>query len=117
MNAIVKSVTRGGLGFYALILVALIAIGFSYVNGLDADSQEELLYLVQDFLPIIMFLSLAFLLFSGFPVAFILGGLALLFGLIGYFLDMFSLIEFFNFLPRIWGTAAENLCTAGLLYT
>ena len=56
-----------------------------------------------------MFLSLACLLFSGFPVAFILGGLALLFGLIGYFLDIFSLIEFFNFLPRIWGQAAENL--------
>ena len=56
-----------------------------------------------------MFMSLACLLFSGFPVAFILGGLALLFGLIGYFLDTFSLIEFFNFLPRIWGQAAENL--------
>ncbi|MGI9336285.1 MAG: TRAP transporter large permease [Gammaproteobacteria bacterium] len=56
-----------------------------------------------------MFITLAILLFSGFPVAFILGGLAFLFGLIGYSLDMFSLIEFFNFLPRIWGTAAENL--------
>jgi TRAP-type mannitol/chloroaromatic compound transport system permease large subunit len=33
----------------------------------------------------------------------------LLYGLIGYFVDMFSLIEFFNFLPRIWGQAAENL--------
>tara|TARA_A100001037_G_scaffold99217_1_gene90531 strand:+ start:15 stop:1349 length:1335 start_codon:yes stop_codon:yes gene_type:complete len=56
-----------------------------------------------------MFLSLAFLLFSSFPVAFILGGLALLFGLLGYLLEMFTLIEFFNFLPRIWGQAAENL--------
>jgi len=109
MNAIVRSFSRGGAGLYALMLIALIAVGFSYINSLNAEAQEELLYLVQDFLPIIMFLSLAFLLFSGFPVAFILGGLALLFGLIGYFLDMFSLIEFFNFLPRIWGTAAENL--------
>ena len=56
-----------------------------------------------------MFVTLASLLFSGFPVAFILGGLALLYGLFGYFLEIFSLIEFFNFLPRIWGTAAENL--------
>ncbi|SVE62575.1 uncharacterized protein METZ01_LOCUS515429, partial [marine metagenome] len=47
--------------------------------------------------------------FSGFPVAFILGGLAFTFGIIGYFLDMFSLIEFFNFMPRIWFQAAENL--------
>jgi tripartite ATP-independent transporter DctM subunit len=56
-----------------------------------------------------MFLSLAALLFSGYPVAFILGGLGLAFGLIGYSMDMFKLIEFFNFMPRIWGMAAENL--------
>ena len=109
MNAIVRSFSRGGAALYTLILIALIAVGFSYVNGLDAEAQEELLYLVQDFLPIIMFLSLAFLLFSGFPVAFILGGLAMLFGLLGYFLDSFSLIEYFNFIPRIWGQACENL--------
>ena len=56
-----------------------------------------------------MFVTLGCLLFSGYPVAFVLGGLALLYGLIGYFLGVFSLIEFFNFLPRIWGQAAENL--------
>ena len=109
MNAIVKSVSRGGPLLYALIVVALIIIGFTYISGMGADAQDELLYFTQDFLPIIMFLSLAFLLFSGFPVAFILGGLALLFGLLGYLLEMFTLIEFFNFLPRIWGQAAENL--------
>ncbi|MDP6030819.1 MAG: TRAP transporter large permease subunit, partial [Arenicellales bacterium] len=32
-----------------------------------------------------------------------------LYGFIGYALGMFSIIEFFNFLPRIWGQAAENL--------
>ncbi len=62
-----------------------------------------------EYLPIFMFLSLAALLFSGYPVAFILGGLGLAFGLIGYSMDMFKLIEFFNFMPRIWGMAAENL--------
>ena len=56
-----------------------------------------------------MFLTLAALLFSGYPVAFVLGGVALTFGLIGYFLGTFRLIEFFNFVPRIWGQAAENL--------
>ncbi|MGI9433892.1 MAG: TRAP transporter large permease [Geminicoccaceae bacterium] len=74
-----------------------------------AEQQKTLLWWVQDHLPLAMFLTLAILLFSGFPVAFILGGLALLYGLLGYLLDVFSLIEFFNFLPRIWGGAAENL--------
>jgi len=90
-------------------IVAVALAGFLAVWSMGPDAQEELLYFAQDYLPIAMFLTLAFLLFSGYPVAFILGGLALLFGLIGYFLDMFRLIEFFNFLPRIWGQAAENL--------
>ena len=64
---------------------------------------------VKDYLPMFMFASLAILLFTGYPVAFLLGGLALMYGFIGYALDMFSIIEFFNFLPRIWGQAAENL--------
>ncbi len=89
-------------------LVVVVAVVVS-IAGLSAESQEELLYTAQDFLPIIMFLTLATFLFSGFPVAFILGGISLLFGLIGYFLGAFSIIEFFNFLPRIWGQAAENL--------
>ena len=38
----------------------------------------ELIDIVIDFLPLFMFLSLAVLLFTGYPVAFILGGLALL---------------------------------------
>jgi tripartite ATP-independent transporter DctM subunit len=92
-----------------VVILAIIGAIFSYVSGLNAEAQEELLYTVQDFLPIVMFCTLAGLLFTGFPVAFILGGLSLLYGLIGFFLEMFSLIEFFNFVPRIWGGAAENL--------
>ena len=98
------------IGLYLLgAAIAIAAIVFITVWNLPDASRKELLWVVQDYLPIVMFLCLAGLLFSGFPVAFILGGLALLFGLIGYFLGMFSLIEFFNFLPRIWGQAAENL--------
>ncbi|HEX5091337.1 MAG TPA: TRAP transporter large permease subunit [Burkholderiales bacterium] len=99
------------LNRYVLLIGILVLLGFAYahVAGLDAGGREELLGTVQEFLPIVMFLTLAFLLFSGFPVAFILGGLAMLFGLIGYFLGVFKLIEFFNFMPRIWGQAAENL--------
>jgi len=93
----------------AIVLLVLLGAGYAYVAGLDADGREELLYHVQDFLPIVMFITLACLLFSGFPVAFILGGLAMLFGILGFFAGTFKLIEFFNFLPRIWGQAAENL--------
>ena len=94
----------------ALILALLVAGGgFAALSSLSPEAQTDLLWFVQDYLPIAMFVTLALLLFSGYPVAFILGGLALLYGLIGYLLGMFSLIEFFNFLPRIWGQAAENL--------
>ena len=63
----------------------------------------------EDFLPAIMFGCLAILLFSGFPVGFVLGGIALAFGFIGYAFDSFSIIEFFNFWPRMWGQGPENL--------
>ena len=60
-------------------------------------------------LPVFMFVSLAILLFSGYPVAFILGGVGLMFGFIGIYYDVFNLIEFFNILSRIWGGVCENL--------
>jgi tripartite ATP-independent transporter DctM subunit len=110
MEALVKLGSRLNSKAGTLI-VALVVVGiaFAILASLSPEQQEEVLWVVQDYLPIAMFLTLALLLFSGYPVAFILGGLALLYGLIGYLLDMFSLIEFFNFLPRIWGQAAENL--------
>jgi len=90
-------------------LPVLLACIILYITSLTPDARQELLYTVQDFLPIFMFLTLAILLFSGYPVAFVLGGIAITYGLIGYGLGVFSLIEFFNFVPRIWGQAAENL--------
>jgi tripartite ATP-independent transporter DctM subunit len=92
-----------------LVILGLILAAVAVVATLPEGSRKELLYLAQDYLPIVMFLTLAALLFSGYPVAFVLGGVALTFGLIGYFLGTFKLIEFFNFVPRIWGQAAENL--------
>jgi len=99
------------LNRYVIAIALLVALGagYAYVAGLNAEGREELLGLAQEYLPLLMFITLATLLFSGFPVAFILGGLAMLFGLLGYFIGTFKLIEFFNFLPRIWGQAAENL--------
>ena len=109
MEEVQKSTGRyWGIGIVVGIL-AVIAVVYIRILGMNAEEQEELLYLLQDFLPIIMFGTLACLLFSGFPGAFILGGIAFLFGMIGYWIDMFDLIEFFNFLPRIWFQGAENL--------
>ncbi|MFT5446905.1 MAG: TRAP-type mannitol/chloroaromatic compound transport system permease large subunit, partial [Gammaproteobacteria bacterium] len=108
MEQVLKLVRHGKVAIPVAILVA-IGIGYAYVTGLSVEAQDDLMFSVQEFLPLFMFSTLALLLFTGFPVAFILGGLAMLYGMIGYFLDVFSLIEFFNFLPRIWGQAAENL--------
>jgi TRAP-type mannitol/chloroaromatic compound transport system permease large subunit len=109
MEQLLKLGSRNGKVIILVAVLVAIGLAFAHISGLNPDQQEELLYFAQDYLPIFMFLTLAVLLFSGFPVAFILGGLALLYGLIGYLLGSFSLIEFFNFLPRIWGQAAENL--------
>lgn len=62
-----------------------------------------------DALPLLMFAGLAVFLFSGFPVAFVLGGLALGFGLMGIAAGVFEFVEFYNIVPRIWGGIAENL--------
>jgi tripartite ATP-independent transporter DctM subunit len=94
----------GSLLVFGVLVAAYVALGL-----LPDATRKELLYHAQDYLPIVMFLTLAILLFSGYPVAFILGGTAIVFGLIGYFLGVFRLVEFFNFVPRIWGQAAENL--------
>ncbi|NYT22126.1 TRAP transporter large permease subunit [Alcaligenaceae bacterium] len=62
-----------------------------------------------EILSIAMFVTLMVALFSGFPVAYVIGGVGLLFGAIGWLVGYFSLIEFFNLIPRIWGQAADNL--------
>ena len=61
------------------------------------------------YLPLFMFAALALFLFSGYPVAFVLGGIALAFGFVGMAYDAFAFIQFFNIVPRIWGGIAENL--------
>ncbi len=62
-----------------------------------------------DLLPLVMFGTLAVLLFSGYPVAWVLGGLGIAFGAIGMYFGVFSFIEYFNIVSRLWGTAAESL--------
>ena len=62
-----------------------------------------------DYMPLFMFLVLAILLFSGYPVAAVLGGVGLGFGYLGVYLDVFVPIEFFNIVGRIWSGIADNL--------
>ena len=63
----------------------------------------------EDYLPLFMFAALGALLFSGYPVAFVLGGVVLTFGFVGMYFEVFDFIQFFNLAPRIWGGIAENL--------
>ena len=53
-------------------------------------------------LPIFMFLVLMLLVFTSYPIGFVLGGISIVFGVIGWMFGVFSPIEFFNFAPRIW---------------
>lgn len=92
-----------------ILILALIGAAALVISTLSPEVRKELLYHVQDYLPIVMFLTLAILLFSGYPVAFILGGIALTFGILGIFVGTFKVEQFFAFVPRIWGQAAENL--------
>lgn len=62
-----------------------------------------------DLLPLFMFAVLGVLLFSGYPVGFVLGGVGLGFALLGYAFDVFSPVELFNILARIYGSVADNL--------
>ena len=109
MEAIALGIRRNPGLTFLLVVLAIVGIAYAYILNMSPGGQKDLLYFVQDYLPIFMFFSLAALLFTGFPVAFILGGLSFVYGILGYLLGMFSLIEFFNFMPRIWFNGAENL--------
>jgi tripartite ATP-independent transporter DctM subunit len=63
---------------------------------------------IGEHLAVFLFIVLAVLLFTGYPVAFVLGGIAIFFGAIGILFDVFQPVQFFNLLPRIWGGVAAN---------
>jgi tripartite ATP-independent transporter DctM subunit len=63
---------------------------------------------IGEHLAVFLFIVLAGLLFTGYPVAFVLGGTAIFFGAIGILFDVFQPMQFFNLLPRIWGGVAAN---------
>ncbi len=61
-----------------------------------------------DHLSVVMFFALLGFMFLGFPVAFVLGGVALGAGVIGIYLDVFRPAQFGTLIPRIWGQAVQN---------
>lgn len=62
-----------------------------------------------EFLSLLMFAALAVFLFSGFPVAFILGGLGLAFWLLAVLLGLENPLSFFLVVGRIFGGVVNNL--------
>ncbi len=62
-----------------------------------------------ELLPVLMFVTLGILLFSGYPVAFVLGGIGLLFGLIGIVTGEFLFVQFRSLPSRIFGGIMESL--------
>ncbi len=61
-----------------------------------------------DHLAVVMFFALIFIMFLGYPVAFLLGAIGIFFGLLGMAFDVFNLNQFANLLPRIYGQAVSN---------
>ncbi|HMS80134.1 MAG TPA: TRAP transporter large permease subunit, partial [Burkholderiaceae bacterium] len=61
-----------------------------------------------DHLAVIMFVALVFIMFLGYPVAFLLGAIGIGFGFLGIGFDVFNMNQFANLLPRIYGQAVQN---------
>ena len=59
--------------------------------------MEEVM--IEDLLAPLMFCTVFLCIFSGFPVAFSLGGVAVIFGFIGMYFEMFDL-NFLQFFPQ-----------------
>jgi tripartite ATP-independent transporter DctM subunit len=61
-----------------------------------------------DHLAIIMFVSMFFFIFLGYPVAYIMGGLALIFAVVGTWFGVFKMIGLSDIVLRMWaGVAAD----------
>jgi tripartite ATP-independent transporter DctM subunit len=61
-----------------------------------------------DHLAVVMFFVLIFIMFLGYPVAFLLGAIGIGFGILGMLFDVYSMTQFANLLPRIYGGAVQN---------
>jgi tripartite ATP-independent transporter DctM subunit len=61
-----------------------------------------------DNLALVMFVTMFFVIFCGYPVAFVMGGTALIFAAIGWMLGVFPLPSLSNILLRMWGGVAMD---------
>lgn len=67
-----------------------------------------------DNLALIMFVAMFFVIFMGYPVAFIMGGMALLFAFVGWMLGVFNLIGMYDVVLRMWGGVAADPVLASI---
>ncbi|MGH7384516.1 MAG: TRAP transporter large permease [Candidatus Rokuibacteriota bacterium] len=67
-----------------------------------------------DNLALIMFVAMFFVIFMGYPVAFIMGGMALLFAFAGWALGVFNLIGLYDVVLRMWGGVAADPVLASI---
>ena len=63
---------------------------------------------IADWLAMIMFVGMFFVIFAGIPVAFIMGGMALMFAAIGWMFGVFPFFSLSNILLRMWGGVAVD---------
>jgi tripartite ATP-independent transporter DctM subunit len=61
-----------------------------------------------DNLALIMFVAMFFVIFCGYPVAFVMGGMAFFFAVIGWSLGIFNLIGLYDIVLRMWGGVAAD---------
>jgi tripartite ATP-independent transporter DctM subunit len=67
-----------------------------------------------DHLALIMFVTMFAAIFCGYPVAFVMGGMALLFALAGSALGVFSMIGLSDVVLRMWGGVAADPVLASI---
>ncbi len=65
-------------------------------------------------LALIMFVSMFFFIFVGYPVAFVMGGLSLAFALVGTWLGVFKIFDMSNIVLRMWGGVANDPILASI---
>ena len=73
-----------------------------------------MLTLIADNLALIMFVAMFVVIFCGYPVAFVMGGMALFFAVVGAWLDVFSMIGLYNVVVRMWGGVAADPVLASI---
>ncbi|MFM9846073.1 MAG: TRAP transporter large permease subunit [Hyphomicrobiaceae bacterium] len=67
-----------------------------------------MLDLFVDNLALLMFITMFFVIFMGYPVAFVLAGTGLIFGLLGWYFGVFKLIQLSTINLRMWGGVASD---------